>query len=134
MLVELAIGDAYGAAFEFDGLQIAENDLKDYYQHSLYQLGKGRYTDDTQMTIAVGEALVDGRPYTKELFAEYFLKCFKRDERVGYASGFYGFLQSCNTTEDFLKGIKNNSQRNGAAMRSCPVGYLPTVEIGRAHV
>ncbi len=64
MLVELAIGDAYGAGFEFrNPLYVRAFNRLDRYRRPALTLGRGgRYTDDTQMTLAVGEALLRASP------------------------------------------------------------------------
>src|SRR4051812_29384991 len=95
MLVEIAIGDAYGAGFEYapDRLVRERNDLSAYIQHPRHRLRPGCYTDDTQMSVAVAEAVVSDEPWTPELLARHFVTAFKRDPREGYASGFYHFLQ-----------------------------------------
>lgn len=48
-------------------------------------------TDDTQMSLAIAEAIVSREPWTPELLAAKFVKAFKRDRRVGYASKLYNF-------------------------------------------
>lgn len=60
MLVELAIGDAYGAGFEYAANWMVReyNDLSAYVQHPRHRIKPGCYTDDTQMSIAIVEAIV----------------------------------------------------------------------------
>ncbi len=58
MLLELAIGDAYGAGFEYADEMIACNDLSRYLKHPRHNIQPGCYTDDTQMSIAIAETLV----------------------------------------------------------------------------
>ncbi len=90
--------------------------------------GAGCYTDDTQMSLALAEVLLkNSRPSPLEI-ADGFVQAFQRDPRAGYAPRFYAFLQSVSSGQDFLDHIQNTSDRNGAAMRSCPVGFLPTEE------
>jgi ADP-ribosylglycohydrolase len=71
MLIELAIGDAYGAGFEFVDQQTIElyNNLNGYIKHPRHDIGPGCYTDDTQMSLAVAEAIVSREPWTPELLA-----------------------------------------------------------------
>ena len=91
MLVELAVGDAYGAGFEYasDALVRDRNDLSWYVQHPRHGIRPGAYTDDTQMSIAVAEAILSGERWTPALLARHFVTAFKRDRREGYARGFY---------------------------------------------
>ncbi len=128
MLVEMAIGDAYGAAFEFVSPSKIDfsNDLQGYYQHPTHlSIKPGQYTDDTQMTIAVAEALLENPEPTALQWANQFVNCFKRDPREGYAHRFYDFLSSVDSGQQFLDRISPHSDKSGAAMRAIPLGYLP---------
>lgn len=129
MLVELAIGDAYGAGFEFASNEFIEqnNNLTRYLPHPKDggTLPVGSYTDDTQMSIAIAERILAGGPYTTETFAEDFVATFKRDPRQGYSENFFNLLLTCETGADLLAKIHPKSIRNGAMMRSVPLGLLP---------
>ncbi|ONI75010.1 ADP-ribosylglycohydrolase [Actinosynnema sp. ALI-1.44] len=130
MLVELAVGDAYGAGFEYAPRAFVEarNTLDGYVQHETHHgIGPGRYTDDTQMTIAVAEALVSGEEWTPLNLASRFTQAFHRDQRVGYATRFHSFLLDVRDGADFLARIMPESDKSGAAMRVSPVGLLPGV-------
>jgi ADP-ribosyl-[dinitrogen reductase] hydrolase len=129
MLLELAIGDAYGAGFEYVPAAFVEthNDLHGYVQHPRHGTCPGCYTDDTQMSLAVAEAIVAGDPWTPEALADRFVGAFHRDPREGYAQGFYGFLQSVSSGTEFLQGIRPFSDKSGAAMRAAPIGVFPTI-------
>jgi ADP-ribosyl-[dinitrogen reductase] hydrolase len=129
MLVELAVGDAYGAGFEYTG-QMPPTDLAEmrYVQHPRHRGTRpGMYTDDTQMSLAIAELLVEGRKWTPENIAGKFVEVFHRDSREGYAGGFYSFLQQTRTAEAFLRNIRPDSDKSGAAMRAGPLGVLPSV-------
>jgi ADP-ribosylglycohydrolase len=138
MLVELAIGDAYGAGFEYasDQLVRERNNLSAYIQHQRHQIKPGCYTDDTQMSIAIAEAIVSGQPWTPALLARHFVGAFKRDRREGYAGKFYQFLQEVQDGREFLERIRPASDKSGAAMRACPIGVYPSTGtvIERARV
>ncbi|HAX88971.1 MAG TPA: ADP-ribosylglycohydrolase [Cyanobacteria bacterium UBA11370] len=130
MLLELAIGDAYGAGFEYADSEFVKsyNDLSRYVQHPRYQIRPGCYTDDTQMSLAIAETLVDQEPWTREVLAEKFVTTFKRDQREGYARRFYQFLLNVQDGSQFLAEINWTSDKSGASMRAAPIGILPTVE------
>lgn len=130
MLIELAIGDAYGAGFEYAEPSIVEqeNNLSKYLQHPYHNIKPGAYTDDTQMSLAIAEVIISGELWTPEVLADKFVTAFKRDPRVGYATGFYNFLQSINTGEEFLARINPDSDKSGAAMRATPVGVFNNFE------
>lgn len=128
-MIELAIGDAYGAGFEYvkEDVVRSQNTLERYVQHPRHPLGPGQYTDDTQMSIALAEALVAGSPWDALSLAQRFVDVFKRDPRNGYAQGFYHFLLDVEDGEDFLRRIRPDSDKSGAAMRAAPLGVLPHV-------
>ena len=127
MLKEIAIADAYGAGFEFSSPDkiSSGNKLNRYFNHELYGT-IGKYTDDTQMSIAICEALLSFQPWNDQLVAQKLVECFKRDSRPGYSKGFYELLQSVNNGAELLQRITPNSERNGAAVRSIPIGFMST--------
>jgi ADP-ribosyl-[dinitrogen reductase] hydrolase len=130
VLVEIAIGDAYGAGFEFCSRQKIErsNTLAAYVDHEL-GIPAGRYTDDTQMSIAVSEVLLSGAETTSAVFADAFVRCYKRDERDGYAKGMHALLKECVDGTELRARIRPESRRNGAAMRSVPLGLIPDKQV-----
>jgi ADP-ribosyl-[dinitrogen reductase] hydrolase len=125
MLKEIAIADAYAAGFEFSHKTKIQkhNNLSGYVPHDLYGF-QAKYTDDTQMSIAIAELLLGRQAWTSENIASGFVACFKRDPRKGYSKGLYKLLSQVNTGFELLAAIKPISTRNGAAMRSVPLGYL----------
>ncbi|TDF34985.1 ADP-ribosylglycohydrolase family protein [Alteromonadaceae bacterium M269] len=129
MLLELAIGDAYGAGFEFAPMEKVHqfNDANAYQQHE-FGMPRGSYTDDTQMSLAIAELLIGDTEWTRENIADQFVTCFKRDERLGYSQGFHQFLISVNSGSEFIDKINNKSMRNGAAMRSAPLGVIAKID------
>ena len=125
MLIELAIGDAYGAGFEYLDRKDVQpyNDLS-YRQHPKHLGTKpGMYTDDTQMSLAIAELILEEQDWTPLNIANKFVEVFKRDPREGYAEGFYHFLRK-NTGggEEFLEKINGGSDKSGAAMRAPVLG------------
>jgi ADP-ribosylglycohydrolase len=78
MLLELAVGDAYGAAFEYAPLELirAHNSASYYSKHPRHSLAPGCYTDDTQMSIAVAEAILSGERWSPRLLAHHFVEPF----------------------------------------------------------
>lgn len=130
-LLACAIGDAYGAGFEFVSNEEirAHNDLTKYHQNPKWPgLKPGHYTDDTQMAMAVMEFMLEDRPWNTYELATQFVSGFHRDPRPGYANGFYQFLQKTTTGGAFLAGIQPHSDKSGGAMRAFPIGALPTAQ------
>jgi ADP-ribosylglycohydrolase len=130
MLLEIAIGDAYGAGFEFVAEHVVRehNDLSSYLQHPRHALSPGRYTDDTHMTIAIAEAMLSGQAWSAELLASSFVSVFRRDPREGYSKRTYAALHSAEDGAAFLARVDPTSDTSGAAMRAAPLGLLPSVE------
>jgi ADP-ribosyl-[dinitrogen reductase] hydrolase len=130
VLLELAIGDAYGAGFEYVNRQLIRqfNDLSRYVKHPRHSTKPGQYTDDTQMTLAIAEAIISGEDWTPLNLARRFVDVFKRDPREGYASNFYGFLRRVQSGEQFLAEILPTSDKSGAAMRASPIGIFASVD------
>lgn len=129
MLVEIAIGDAYGAGFEYvKADRVAEaNTLRGYVQHPTHGIAPGAYTDDAQMSLAIAEAMLSERPFSRELLADCFVNAFKRDPREGYAGRFFEFLQEVEDGADFLARIRPDSDKSGAAMRAGPLGLIANI-------
>jgi ADP-ribosylglycohydrolase len=130
MLLELAVGDAYGAGFEYVSADIVErdNNLSRYVQHPRHQIKPGCYTDDTQMSLAIAEIIVAQKPWTPEVLGSQFVTVFKRDQREGYSSRFYEYLLKVRDGREFLDGITWTSDKSGAAMRAAPMGVFPTID------
>lgn len=131
MLLELAIGDAYGAGFEYADRELIRrwNDLSRYVKHPRHNIRPGSYTDDTQMSLAIAEAIISGEHWNPALLARKFVEVFQRDPREGYASSFYHFLLNVRDGEQFLREIKPDSDKSGAAMRAAPIGVYPTLSL-----
>ncbi|MFI1577131.1 ADP-ribosylglycohydrolase family protein [Embleya sp. NPDC020630] len=127
MMVELAVGDAYGAGFEYAERSFVTrgNTLAGYVQHPRHRdVLPGRYTDDTQMSIAVAEWLL-GDDRGIPALAELFVRAYKRDPRAGYARGFRGVLEEVADGPGLLEVLRPESDKSGAAMRAGVIGLLP---------
>jgi ADP-ribosylglycohydrolase len=129
MLLELAVGDAYGAAFEYAPLDhIRKHNTGSYYsKHPRHSLAPGCYTDDTQMSIAVAEAILSGERWSPRLLAHHFVEAFRRDPREGYSANFYKLLCELRDGNDLLARIRPDSDKSGASMRAGPLGVFPSV-------
>jgi len=124
MLLEGAIGDAYGMGFEYANENIQYNNLSSYVKHPQHGLYPGQYTDDSQMSIALAELMLSGLDWTPINIANKFVECFKRDWRDGYSRLFQVFLERIESGEQFLAEIKPDSDKSGGAMRASCVGLF----------
>lgn len=132
LLIAIAIGDAYGAGFEFAPRAKIErhNDGAGYVAHEL-GIPAGRYTDDTQMSIAIAELLLRDAPPDAAACADAFVTAFQRDPRAGYSRGFGQLLAEVADGAELLRRIHPGSTRNGAAMRSVPLGLIDDRDLMR---
>ena len=126
MLFELAIADAYGAGFEFNSEGLKYNDLSRYIKHPKHKGIPGRYTDDTQQSLAIAEAILEDDPWTAQSLASRLVEVFRRDPRKGYSSRVYSVLTKARTGSDLIMLLDSNSKSCGAAMRSVPIGLFKT--------
>lgn len=127
-MIEAAVGDSFGVGFEYVSNEIVEQfgHVLEYRPHPKHtQIQAGSYSDDTQQSVAICEAMLENDPWTKETLAERFVQVFKRDQRTGYSGRFYKILTTVNTGSELLDVIKGDSDRSGAAMRAFPVGLYP---------
>ena len=94
MLIEIAIGDAYGRPFEFERqVHLMKNDVRNYKTRPGDKKSPmGKYTDDTQMSIAIAEAMLHSNASSQEDFAKHFIKAWSRDIREGYSKRIFGAL------------------------------------------
>jgi len=129
MLLEIAIGDAYGSGFEFAPREkiLRANDGVHYEAHEK-GIPAGRYTDDTQMSVAVAELLLDRAEHDAAACADAFLAAFRRDPRPGYSSHFAMLLESVASGAELRRRLAPGSRRNGAAMRSVPLAFIDDVD------
>ena len=151
MMLEIAIGDAYGACFEGAVPTFVErnNEADDMtYTNHPRKLRKrpedynpslvptGGYTDDTQMAIAIAEAMIGDDDWTKESLADRFVHCFHRDERRGYTPYFLHVLLNSRNGREMMSKINGKSTKSGGAMRAGPIGLYPDMEtvVRRARI
>lgn len=114
------VGDALGMPFEGAPPNAARMPLELVEA----RLGRGTYTDDTAMTIAVAEVLERAGEMDEELLARRFLATF--DPARGYGAGTIRVLDHWRRGEPVLQAavgvFAGGSYGNGAAMRVAPVG------------
>lgn len=108
------LGDIAGSRFEFD-----RGDLSKDFELVTKECD---FTDDTVMTIAVAEALMDaGRDAADELITDNLIRSMHKWGRsypyAGYGSSFINWLFCDNP-------VPYNSYGNGSAMRVSSVGWL----------
>ena len=117
MLLEIAVGDAYGAGMEYvePEYTLEHNHLRSYVAHPRHTIAPGAYTDDTQLSIAIAEAIVDDAPWTREEIADRFVAVFKPRPAAGVrAAASTSSCWSCGTAPSC------SSASTPAATRAAP--------------
>lgn len=131
MLVEVGVADAYGACFEGADLNhiLSNNDMLKYHDEEIGLVKPGNYTDDTQMMIAIAEAVIDKNFVWNSInLADKFVEVFVRDPRRGYTNFMFLALTNAKTGLDLLDAIGGNSDKSGAAMRVAPIGLKENID------
>lgn len=140
ILLCIAVGDALAAGCEYANENVeACASLRGYVKHPTHPLPAGSYTDDTQMSLANAEFMLeifksieDGVPLEWDDVVHHWLNAFHRDQREGYAGFFYLFLLGHTDKESFIKDIINTSDKSGAAMRAGVFGFLDLAYMANA--
>ncbi len=107
------LGDIIGSPYEFDGVQVEEREFPLFKNES-------DFTDDTVMTLAIAEALMEGeedKEKTRKLFISKMRKFGRYYPNAGYGAMFMDWL--CREDDE-----PYNSFGNGSAMRVSPVGWM----------
>lgn len=108
-------GDIIGSRFEFRGIKSTDFEL----------FGPGcRYTDDSVMTIAVAEWLMDDPTHSHEVLEEKMVKYGELDPNAGYGGMFSAWLFYPESKFKDGKRKPYNSFGNGSAMRASAVGWM----------
>ena len=114
------VGDALGMPFE----GAAAEDIPERVEMIDARLGRGTYTDDTQMMIALAESLLERGQVDEEHLARAFQEAY--DPKRGYGGGTRRVLElwAAGTPVRFAAGQVfdgQGSRGNGAAMRIAPI-------------
>jgi len=132
MLLRIAQADAYALAYEYvkdEDAPALKNDLlrfERYHQHpSYHKMLPGQYSDDTQMSIAVTDVLLElGTVASADDYMRAWFDCFKRDPRDSYSRAFQKILERSHSVEHLKLLLQPTSVANGAAMRAVPIGII----------
>src|SRR5438874_1085124 len=117
----LSVGDAFGGQFFIPGRYQA------CFAGRVAPPGRWRYTDDTEMALAIVEVLDGhGRVHQPEL-ARAFARRYDCDPRRGYGPAMHQLLPAIAQGMDFREAARQlfggeGSFGNGGAMRVAPVG------------
>lgn len=133
MLLDMAVGDAAGAAFEFapTSFLLENGRALTYSQHpSRKDHRPGTYTDDTQTTIAMCELILDGKSTDKQSCIEYLFNTYKRNPRPDtYTKGFQNILDTSKSATEVASRLNGNSDKCGSAVRALPFGFFKDIKV-----
>lgn len=107
-MIGAIIGDVVGSRFEFNNIKHKDFELV---------VDRSCFTDDTVMTVAVSDVLINGNPYNKDDVIDTLKKWGKKYPHAGYGGHFF----------DWVLGSSRkpyNSCGNGSAMRVSAAGWL----------
>lgn len=129
LLINIAVGDAFGFMFEGKSHEYCRDNM-----HKSY--GEDRkivYSDDTQMSLAIAEHMINQKDFPDRIshnhYALHFLEAYQRDPRAGYSRRVKSLVES-ETAQYFVDRAMEMPARNsnGCVMRIVPLGLYPTVE------
>ena len=109
------IGDIVGSYYEFNSIKTTEFELFDPWS---------RYTDDSVMTMAVAEWLLDDPSHSHQVLEEKMVKFGNLDPRAGYGGMFSDWLFCPDSISPNGRREPYNSFGNGSAMRVSAVGWM----------
>lgn len=114
-MIGAIIGDIVGSSHEFNSIKTTKFNLFD---------NKSRYTDDSAMSMAVAEWLLDDAEYTHKVLEDKMVKYGSLNQDAGYGGMFFMWLFLPERTFESGKRLPYNSFGNGSAMRVSAVGWL----------
>lgn len=125
-LLGLAVGDALGARFEGQDADAIRARIPTVDRLIAYCRDEIWYTDDTQMTIGVAEALVSRGEIEERALCEAFVTNYVPSR--GYGRGARAVIEAMADGRDHREVAERyfpgGSFGNGAAMRVAPIGLL----------
>lgn len=119
-----AIGDAWGSAFE--NQLIPDDDVFYLGEKPEVKERSWNFTDDTQLTLATMEALIEDKSVNPEIFAKHFVRYYKQRKLNGLGSSTLKALQELAFGGHWSQVGRRGEYAagNGAAMRIAPLAFL----------
>ncbi|MHA1378908.1 MAG: ADP-ribosylglycohydrolase family protein [Candidatus Helarchaeota archaeon] len=116
-LIGTGVGDALGQPLEgYTRRYIEANNI------NISKLYRGRYTDDTQLTIAIAESLILGKGYNPEILSNRFIEWLD-EPPIGPGRGCLTAIFNLKNGIHWSKS-GSDSGANGCAMRVSPIGLF----------
>ncbi len=127
-----AIGDAFGSGYENQNLNEEKEDVYYLFGHPLKKtraIPEWQITDDTQLTLATIESIMEDEGLNPESIAQSFLKLYRKKKLKGLGSSTLKALQELEFGGHWSQvGRKGEyAAGNGAAMRIAPLAFCEGV-------
>lgn len=122
-----AIGDAWGSSFE--NLPALTKPNTFYWQPAKEPERIWAFTDDTQLTLASCEALLDGRNFGPEVLGAYFVKYYQQRRLTGIGASTLKAIRELEAGGHWSQVGRSGEYAagNGAAMRIAPFAFMPFI-------
>ncbi len=136
----VAIGDAFGVGLEFKSrFWISENVHFDKYMNE-WNAGKntivpGAYSDDTEHTIGVVEALLSKQNFSEELLLDKFKLEYDNDKKIkGFPRDGHGSIEKWYKGEMTIEEVRKvqagrEDPGNAPVMRAVPLCFVPKMSM-----
>lgn len=132
----VAIGDAFGVGIEFKSrFWMAENVKFDQFinvwKDGKNNISPGTYSDDTEHTIGVVEALLSDEIFSEELLLTKFRQQYENDKQVkGYPRDGHGSIEDWYTDKKTIEEVRatqinRSDPGNAPVMRAVPLAFIP---------
>lgn len=116
-LIGTGIGDALGEPIQGISRKYLEN-----YKIDISKLYRGRYTDDTQLTIAIAESLISAKGYDSDNLSMRFIEWLD-EPPIGPGEGCLTAIYNLKNGIHWSNSA-SSSGANGCAMRVSPIGLF----------
>lgn len=130
-LIGSAIGDALGMPLEFlkpEDIQRRYGNVTEYLtpdpEHACGHLHKGQYTDDTQLTLALAESLIEAKGFDPEAFKKKLIAWYRQEDRRAPGQACLEGAHNLSEGVFYKESGKPNAAGNGTAMRVAPLGLV----------
>lgn len=123
-----AIGDAYGSGYE--NLPKEDDTLFYPFGKPSKKNPKWQITDDTQLTLATCEAVIDAVTFTPKIVANWFLKYYQQKQIYGIGASTLKAMRELAVGGHWSQVGRRGEYAagNGAAMRIAPIAFCEEIE------
>ena len=138
-IIGLVVGDALGVPVEFESRSVLEmNPVTDMRGHGTYNQEAGTWSDDTSMTLATMQSIVNKNGIDYEDIMDEFCSWIYNDEHNNSEEGTFDYGITTRMAidryhfenKDPLKcgGTSERDNGNGSLMRILPLAYIKDID------